>query len=669
MSSSQVGRIADNLSFLRQTLNPRAVHTRPPPLQHPASLYKSVTLENKFSVAPIVNTEDYVKNDTGLVLWLTQDGVANIVHYGIVPAEAQWPPSTSPALAFVGNGEQSLLSGSTLFARPAITSDYGIERFFFGKALCIPRIDEERLAINPNLAKDFSLSRGFGGRLRIRSSTTNQNVTVLNGYLTTAVISDTRDLAQNESGTDCFSTIELGQAARTTKEVVRNVEAQRGVVTVQGPDIPPKYSQPNGFAIDTINGGWQEVATTANALSRSIDLGETNPGAGEGTLQPLFGIWASPWGVEIAEYNGASAYVPGSHFGLIGGPVKVDAVSENCCLDVALDFNVYSSAFTGAAAPVEISISHTCEWYFASVGNSLTGDIQIRKIVKQVTNTMSVGSIQFNSQTGQLFRTPGYRVDEVISPADDYYSAGGIKFWGKLMGVRIGAQLYVSAAGAAGVACDVTTNIISCKVRARDLFSEGATGPCHVIRYDDLGEGQNVIIDGWLNTENVAKGNLAPYVQSGIMYGNYDADANIYPLLYSLYNGPSTNFKCSWSGDDYLRLIGDSASHITIDTLSKTAQDTKEVSTGAEAAGLFSSLGGLVGSGIGGLLGDSNAGGAIGSMLGDVGDALTGGIAAGQFGADAMGQFGADAMGQFGGMSAGHRRNRNGGDSSYQGGY
>ena len=664
MSSSQTGRIADNLSFLRQTLNPREVHTRPPPLQHPVSLYKSVTLENKFSISPIADTDDNVKNDTGLVLWLTEDGVANIVHYGIVPADAQWPPRTSPVLPF--DGVQSMVSGDTAWAIPTVGSDYGIERFIFEKALAIPRIDEERLASNPNLAKDFSLSRGFGGRLRMRSATTNTNVSVLNGYLTTAVISDTRDLAQNEPGTDCFSTIELGQAARTTKEVVRNVEARHGVVTLQGPDIPSRYTQPNGFAIDTVNGGWQEIASTFAPIQRTVDVTDH-------TFQPLFAIWASPWGVQNQEYNSGSAYSSGSTFGISGPAVNIQPVSENCCLDVSLDYNCHTTA---GGSTAEVNITHTVEWYFASVSNSQSGQIEIKKITKQVTRSMGVAAIEWVGGLGQAFQTPGYRVDEVISPADDYYSKGGIKFWGKLMGVRVGAQAYISVT-ATGSNCDFKTNIVSCKVRARDLFSDGATGPCHVIRYDDLGEGQNVIIDGWLNTENVAKGNLAPYVQNGIMYSNYDADANIYPLLYALYNGPSVNFKCSWDGEDYLRFIGNSATHITIDSLSQLAQDTKEVSTGAEAAGLFSGLGGLLGSGIGSMLGDGQAGGQIGSVIGGLGDALTGGLAAGQFGGGAagqfggesMGQFGGDSMGQFGGLSAGHRRTRSGGDSNYQGGY
>lgn len=619
-------RIQQNLSFLKQTIAPRTSNMRPPPLQQPSSMFKLVDIDETFRTTTVLDVLDGVRADTGIIIWLTLSGVANIIHYGIAPKDSWFPqrngaPTSSIPVDDIGI--QSFMAGDS--ANANITTSFGIDHFIFSRALNLPRTDEGwSVKITPDLSQDFSLSRSYGGILELQSTTTNQNNNVLNGYMTTAVVSDTRDVAQSKNGfADCYSVIDISQAARTSKESVKNVQAQNGVIQLQGPDIAQQYTQPIPFSVDQINGSWQSLINNGTLISSGSFSSNTL------VVIPMRAGWVSPWGVQQYEKSGLTAYPAGGTFGLNGDPVAMDTVSENVCTDVRLQTNVFTDPdLFSETDSATYSILVGVDFYYARVVDSTNGITSVRKITTSKTYVQTGKALQFNGIDGDEIpanNKPGLLIDEMFSPASEFYASGGTKVIGKFIGFR--PYVLIQATSLTTTTPSnfiIRSNVFNLSVRARDIYQLGATGPAHILRYDDLGEGQNVHCWGVVNSENVAKADLAPYVQGQIQGGNFDTDVNVYTLLYALYNGRS-RFKSSWSRKEYQRMIMDDIYELTPDKILSIGDTDQSVQGAAEASGLFSTLGNLGGSIVGGLIGQPGLGGQIGGAIGGLGDDMLGG--------------------------------------------
>lgn len=651
-------RWAFNKAFLQQCAAPNNFNTRPPSVSHPSGVYKRVDVLQNFTIpdalVPIVGA----KPSTGLVLWFPKRPTSSMHHMGIIPADYELVRSPDQANTFYSN---SLTNCAQVSNVPIVdgTLITGVFGFVFQNALAVPRLDLPLVA-SPALDKEFSLTRVYGGIIRSWSNSLPIGNTALNGNCSTATVSDTRDIAQSEDGSDAFAVVDMAQSARTIKDIAKNIRADIGVVNIQGPDISPTYEAPNSLNNVRIAGGWarpQQFPVITKNVSFTDDV---TVAVGQFKQIPLFGAWFSPWGVQQKEgvfSDFGSGSYSGNAYGIYpDAPLALPTMSEmgtvevkiNCGVRIRnmvsnLDLNGYGIRFY-------LVVEH----WFAGISNSATGQIMTK--VLRTTQEIKGKILDFAqsssvANSSQLQQPDLNQLDHISNIDQEYIEQGGLDAMGKFIGNKI---LICCATGWAGVGNNLTFTVDlmhegvqsaktysdpllyndtltgpSISFFASDINLEGNCGPCHITRYEEIGPGQNFRIQAMLNTESVAKGDLAPYVQDQVMNSRIANDVNVLPLVWIMFNGFSGWTTC-FAADQYDDFVNEEIKPMTAESLVAMADGDPRIKTSMAAAGLFGGILGALGNTVGGL-----ADGALG-ILG----------ATGQYGADARGQFG--AAGQFG---------------------
>lgn len=660
-------RWAHNKAFIQQTADPENYQTMPPSTNHPSAVYKKVTIDNSFTVPVLPSTAlKQVEPGTGLILWFPKLGVDSIIHQGIIPKntacvrEFNTPgydnSSVTMTINSLANSNQSLVAVGPLMT--------GVTAFVFTKALSAPRFDAV-IKVSPNLGQSFSQTRVYGGIIRCWSDTIAAGNLSLSGTSSASIISDTRDICQSKEGNDAYAWVDLEQAARTQKEGTKEVTISDGVCVIQGSDIPPDFEAPDALNDVRIYGGWDQPYQFPT-ITRGLDFSSGGPqGNPAGRLQiPIMSAWYSPYGVNQEEGcgavgNGTAAYAYTAGI-LPNEAIALPVLAETSTLKVKFDCNITGSNynFGGSDASIfGVQFDVVIEHFFVGVANSYGQNVTMPVVGSP--NIKCLRTVHtLSTKADDLANTSGTATSQLdakgpvslscISDIDDQYiGQGGATQFGKFFGCKVfvcaralptnggvfDVELFsYDAAERIGAVSDSPSLFADQRTGpqisffASEINYPGTVGPCHIIRYESVGAGQQVRINGMLNTESVAKGSLAPYVQEQVMNARIASDVNVLPLIWMLYNGNS-EFKMSWVQSEYDSWRMAQIRHMTAESLNDLADGDARVKTSLEAAGLFSGILGGIGGALGGL-----ADGVIGSS--------------GMFGSSARGQFG--ASGQFG---------------------
>lgn len=675
--SAANSRWAHNKAFIQQTADPENFQTMPPSTNHPSAVYKKVTIDNSFTVPTLaVGAVKQADPGQGLVLWFPKLGVDTIIHQGIIPQNTACVREVGTfgyddSNVTMGINSLSNSNQTNAAVGPLMT---GVTAFVFTKALACPRLDAV-IKITPNLGQSFSQTRPYGGAIRLWSDTVAGGNINLTGTATAAVISDTRDICQDKNGTDCYAWGDLNQAARTVKESTKEVSISDGVVTIQGSDIPPDFEAPDALNDVRVNGGWDQPFQFPT-VTRSLNFASGGPDSNaNGRLQiPIMSAWYSPYGVNQEEGcgnqgNGILAY--GYTAGILpNNAIPLPLLAETSTLKVKFDCNISGSNYgfpPGSAEIFGVQFDVVIEHYFVGISNSYGQNPTLT--VVGAPNVRCLRTVHSTSvKAADLAASPAPASSQLDAKCpmslscysdidDQYIGQGGAPLFGKFFGIKVfvcarafstnggtfDVELFSYNAAEKSNAASADSPSIFVDQRlgpqisffAHEINYPGTVGPCHIIRYDSVGSGQQVRINGMLNTESVAKASLAPYVQDQVMNARIASDVNVLPLIWMLYNGAS-EFKMSWIQSEYDSWRMTQIRHMTAESLNDLADGDARVKTSMEAAGLFSGILGGLGSTIGGLGGA--LGGAIDNVIG----------ASGQFGASAGSQFGMTARGQFG---------------------
>lgn len=682
MSNLQTGQ-NNTIEFLKQTVDPYQFKTRPAPLNHPAAKADDVTLSGTMDIT----RADYVQpvsssltsilaNTTGLVLWWPRDGFASIASYAIAPQTAR-----------VRNLQDQFVSFAD-FSQPtggfAMNQGYANRRLdflYFAKALAIPYVNAtaSQVKISAQLGDQFSRARGYGGAIEMWSATIQGGTIGLNGQLTTAVVSSGLGVAQTKTGDGVFSVTQLGEAARTSKEYIPEVDADYGIVSLQGPDINSDYSPPAAFDVSKIDGGWQKVRpsgawSASNAGETPADYLISSSFTALAGNQPnvvfaggqdinMFSYWMSPWGVEMDVASTSSnnfdvfpsEYVPN---------LLVDPIPEQSFLDVNFRLPLVITAFTnvgtltaaeiGAFLNISVSLNTCAMHVFASVGDN--GEMTFKAISDMNTTTTTLGALNIGGYASEdnlnklAYGTHAFSIKSRIG--DRFRTSGGLRGFGKYIGCRVfgfmstptdtnavGSQSFGFTFGL-GIGSGCANEFA---VRCPDINVEGKQGPIHVLRYDGIGLQQRLRIQGVLNAEAVPKADVANLTQDAVQWSRMSANINDYTLLYFLYNGVSP-FKCSWVRSDWKEFVKKYVRGFSVQNI-KCMSDARIVAA-ASASGFWDDLKNIAKTAVVDVA--KVAGGAI---AGKTGSQIAGGLARAV--TSAQGQFGmnpatSSAQGQFG---------------------
>ena len=677
MSNSNMldtARCDSNIDFLRQTGDPDTYKTRPSPVSHPVGIPKTVDMSSTWATDDTLLANEKVPNNSGVIVFFPKNGAGSIYHYGIIPKNTESHFSDVTAIAGAGFPTPGTIPSADDYSAnlqdviPAWQA--GVRSFQYPSALGVPRLETGlSLISDPDLSKEFSIVRQYGAQITLYSQTINGSTLTFNGTCSSGVISDTRDIAQDKSGSQCFGVTALQQTARNPKESISHISVMNGIVQIQGPDIPSAYAPPNEYSVDMINGGWTDFDALSLGLSQTTGPAASfaNPAningindvpASKGMYRNLWNTWISPWNVETTGLNeaGAVPFSPGLGAYATVPSLQVDPIDEMGYLDVKFTFPVciVDSAISGVIpilSAASFKFLSVVDHWFAYVKDTKTGTLGYNVIhrTKVISSTFDqllssglapsmpwaedAGTASANNTAGVV--DLGFETEI----ADEIGARGGMGQLGKYIGAKISLFVCPDLPTSQFVQMAVNLNQAKVSARARQIYKEGKTGPCHIIRYDNVGAGQQVHLKVIMNNECVAKGDLAPYVQQQTINPDMACDANVYPLVYALYNGKSY-FKCTWSRAEYENFQR-ALSMLSQDDLVKMSGDSKSIATSAGSAGMFAGLGKALGQIGGGLLGHAGVGAEVGSGIGSLVDTFTG--SDGQFGtrSDSAGQFGA----------------------------
>lgn len=663
---SDLQRFRDNLDFIKQTILPRKYSTRPCPLQHPVAVSKNVTFDQKTMIQAqnfLPTNSSKVPNDKGAYLWMVKDGVDSLFHMGFVPQGAS--SFRTPSTGF--EPQLNINSYANNNGNVPGVSVSGLDAFYYAKALALPRLDGMP-TIFPPLADKFSRSRIYGGDMRLLSNTIATGNTVINGLLTSAVISDTRDIAQTEDGFDCFSVVGLSQSARTPKEVVRDVNCASGVISLIGPDIEPDYRAPDALNDIRVSDGWFRQSALSPYTYTTPAINGVNATIVEYQIN-LYGSWASPWGVQQGEgWNGVPILEYVASQGILDGSgnnaIQLPAIGESGIMDVEFNISASITGFTGTATSpaYTMKLVTVVEHYFAGISDSVNGKLGYSKLTTIKETPTDFCQLYIPTvPTSQVQAREGVQFGHYSSVNEQYIAAGGMKKLGKFIGIKTYACVIITTTTDIAPGPALTFSISSSapaisknsilgnmnlfetstlgtsgqgpllSYRALEINMEGQVGPCHILRYDDIGADQNLVLNGMINTESVAGASIATYVREQVANSKMALDAGVYPLVYALYNC-HTRFCTTWDLGDYLA-SEDFFRNLTVEALQDMAEADPRVNVAMQSAGIFSTLGSALGGAVGDLIAKP-----VNSMLGldaagQFGDVTQGFNAAAEFGA------------------------------------
>jgi hypothetical protein len=569
-----------------------------------------------------------VGNDTGLILWLTNLGIDSVYRMGILngrkdnTAYIQMNNAAGPPSLRGFNVNWIWAQGSN--PQGGIGDLLNI-RFTYQGPIALPySTPGSTLDLAPALGKNFSDTQIFAGIVQIEGNSTSVGAATLAGTLTGGVISDTRGISFNESGneTTCFSPAELIQQTMNKKDAILLAKTELGLATILGPDIPQDFTAPEQGGTDTLDGEFVSYSLINYRPNARNDAASAT--ANELQLRyTVASAWVTPWPCVLSTdaVGGGALAPPGSstYFNVI----RTAPIDESGVLDVKVSGSVYFVAPSAdpSADVLVVSLRAEAVHVFASLNSE--GNVVWAHFREE--QTLSV----INSRGNANWRAGDARTSTGAFPANGTYTfeprmfRPSFKVQGKYMGTYV--TLFQEGAGYTGAAGSAYTTAFSqptIQVRARGINKFGRKGPCRVLRWDKQTAGQMLVVTGAFHVSCVPTGNIASFVSS--QASHTASETQMRAMLSQLYNGPCGLFKRMWTLEDYKRTYNKLDGQVSHADLSKCADQDPDIAAKGAASGLFSAIGGTLGSLADGFFGGRSSGDAAGQFS-------RGGDAAGQF--------------------------------------
>lgn len=655
--------------FLMSTVDPWNWAVGPP-----ASAFDPVSMPQKGMLnLTWQTTADSVLNEQvpqsrGMIVHLPLLGWDAMWHMGIVPRGAVSTPTfVTPGMAIV----QSVGPPLNL-VQNTIAPGLVFNTITYNSELLLPFTESGRvLSITPNLSDQFKSARVYAGGLELYGNSIGTGSLIFNGRVSTAVINDTRDICQK--GGLAYPADQLIQSARNNKECVLENNLFDGVVNVIGNDIGQNYQSTNVYDDDEINGAWTHSGDVG--LTR-VTAPVTVNNAGIGGFEGWTADWITPWDTDVlvsTQLCGAGGVAASGKFYTAANNAS-GHIGEADCFDIRYHLT-YTAGLIGGPPAMGLS-DNACGWYavlncvgmhvYAYIANAATGQVGYRTFTQYQSHPLKCAALAPGAQDhvfGMFEGKPGLgrngmaRASGAPNIDDPTGTLPGGKYIGTLMWYCINFGVLNGNTTGPNTLGSFTIAPRDYYVRARNVNSQGQTGPAHMTRYDGVGVGQEIRANAAICTQVVAESEISQYLKSGNMDIRTPANNNILNTLSALYGSSVLpSWKCSWKRSDWLewrnKVTQQGCGGLAADILSKGTTESSLVAS-SQASGLFSAIG----SGLGGFL--DNLSGAAGRFRGRAAGPF--GSGAGSFGSSA-GSFGSSAgpfgsgAGSFGSSGGTYRR-------------
>jgi len=642
----------NNLNVIRTMLNPLAGSTALATNEAGASGFvQNIDVELTFKVpvevAPIPGDNlEHVPFSSGMVLWLTQDGLNSIYHMGFVPAGALvevaggGPADTAlRGMTTVGTFYGPNWNGAGFSGFDFNANGWHID---YTAEVALPRSGVgNTIKLSPELDKNFSRVKTLAGSFTVQGSTVSIGVLALDGQLAGGAIADTRDIAQNKANgvPTSYSVSDLKTGSVTVKDGVSQVSLQDGIVMLVGPDLPNKFSAPRQTLTDTIEAEFFVLDSTIKF--NPLPIGDIGVPDHAKPAETLFQLYITPWkqNVWVATANQAPSVVPEYYT-----RVDVDPIGETGVLDIKVEvklgcyFNPNGPPDVEWRINNEFAVSVNAMHIFERIGAD--GAVYRSVFSERYTETRSLAWMR----SAALSRTVG-KSSAIECTFEPRRFRTSFTEQGKYMGSNIYASVQFNQVGAGfdvGSRFAVTCQAPIISISARNDDKEGRVGMAHIIRYDNASPTQQITMRGNIKTLAIPRGQVAAFVQAAIAAASSASDSDVLNFALQLWNSDNTSFARIYRLQDYnkdvLGLVQDLTPAL-LEALASRSKSGLNLRAIGQAAGLF----GVLKSALPAAL--DVAGSLFGESAGQFGES------AGQFGMSA-GQFGMSS-GQIRGMSAG----------------
>lgn len=343
------------ISYLQTVMDPRSHSTMPDAAAEnenavPNSVDYSLTYDVtdptprvQFSLADATtwtgnNTQqEMCPSKEGLILHFPKSGPFSLFHMGFVIASVNAPVTVESISG--GTTVRSLIRGLTLQGiyagpMPFVANPYTFGnvttpkwKFSWTDIVALPRADDGAINIGPDLEKNFSKVRLVAGVVQLEGAAVSISAATLTGTITTAVISDTRDLTVPGQ---CYSVASLAQQSVSRKDVIKTMKLDEGATLIVGPDYRRTYSNPRPLLA---------TAEAGERLSFS-PLFNANPivNVPSNTLVQNWDVscldaWVSPWGTDFFVANGQNNFTANQYHSAFRTP----SINETGVLEIGVD--------------------------------------------------------------------------------------------------------------------------------------------------------------------------------------------------------------------------------------------------------------------------------------------------------------------------------------------
>lgn len=596
---------------------------------------------------------DTVSYNKGMYISFPQHGVDSVYHYGFVESGSYVQAGTAE---FTQNIRGLSLLNAYVGPKSRVPTfgpnDFVGWRLEYNSELGLPRIGAGiGFQIEPELATNYSKLRAFASKMVMSSTTISGTNFNLSGTFSSGVIADTRNICQVVGANGvrrAFPQAALSQQSITKGDVLRSSSVAEGAVDLMGPDYPRYWTQPDTDTTDTLYGQWEtpSLAQTSLTLFNNVDLGVAAQNAPYDVAQ----YWVTPWDTDFWVTNGSTTSYANQK-PTIHEVVKVNPINEEGVLDIDFSFSpsfwltegvdsgnvlcsatmnfcvnaVHLFAYCGGNGMVNYNVKSETELYPMQVRNSL----QLNGASNNSTIAVSapIQNITFKSRPRML--------------RPSFATTDGGKYLGTLISVTatwVAASTHTKSLTFAqpptasetamitgDLGCDVRN--MSMRVRGRNVDKEGTVGIAHIIRYDDVTEGQQVQFQGSAIVQGVAQGSLMPFVTKSV--GVVTLPETLVTKLLNLLWGRNRNFRRICTLREYRDTIAPAAAELTpaklLSIINNLDPVEREVALNAAASGgFFGPLAKMAGTAIGGLFGQPALGGQAGELVGGIGDGIFG---------------------------------------------
>jgi len=553
--------MSENTEYVHSTLDPYEHDTVTVPLlQHTAdTIVQKIDYSGVWTVRnPTAGDIAYpsyvpIKTTDGCLLWFPNRGMDSIYVFGTVPGGTVAVRGVVDGLVIQPVGLSVAGSQTLTWAETPIpyVSKMGDNIIHLNGAS--HEQTSRYVTISPNIPDNMSMCRLVDARLDVKFESQTTGTVALGGLLTAGSFDDIRNVFQvehNVGGSRTYQALsveDIVDRSVSKKDLVVRSSASDGVTCILGSDISPELCYSDFDSVCSMYGVEQRFAGTGYMTGQSRTMGAAVD------AEIVHSAWITPWNSILKPGPGSTYVSKCQQINFAGG--------MNPCgvLDVTISFTPDITVSTPGATNLWRFMAEYVHTFATCNENGVINyyctecDATVTPLIDAYSNITDATLYTIN----------------IPSPA----TSSGKSMSLPTTGMYIGTQVVLWYEHLYGTATNGTLRGIknlSYLVRARNMLVPGELGPCRVVKWEGLSEGQTVCVSGVGHVQGIPRGMV-----SSVLAATTRTVRTTFPLsmLSIIYRSDETELKRVWTCKEY-RAYTESHLNISVSMLERWIKDS-----------------------------------------------------------------------------------------------